>query len=347
MVTTLLREASLRRGDRAWLAGLIGVSSRTLATWERRDASASGPGRPPHTERARWRALAAVARQCRVDGQTAGWRELDDKLPEIPTRLVQSSLGWIKARRRRRRERHRAAQRVHVEVLKRDVLWSQDSTHLGRCERRAVNAEVIKEVGTMKTLDLAVSTRATCSADVIAMLERLYRRGRLPLVWSTDNGSWYCSREIEEWLADHWVVHLLSLPHTPQHNGWVERCHGELKGESGLGRKVVLGSLQEAEERLLAARERLDECRLRARLGARTAAEIDRTRPSWEGLVDRRVFYADACRAQQHAALGTTGARARRRAEREAVWRTLERYRLVTRTRGGAPLPSPEAEGIS
>jgi transposase InsO family protein len=347
VVTRQLQEASLRRGDREWLAKLLGRSTRTLRSWEQRDASAVGPGRPAHSQAARWRALRAVARQWKVDGRTTGWREISDQLPELPTRLVQQSVRRIKARRRRDAERHRQAQRVHVEVLKRDVLWSQDGTHLGRCAGRAVNAEVIKEVGSMRTLDLRVWPRATRSADVIAMLEGLYRRGRLPLVWSTDNGSWYCSAEVEQWLADHCVVHLLSLPHTPQHNAWVERCHGELKAEADLGKGVVLDSVAEACQRILAARKRLDECRLRARLGARTAVDVDSTLASWEGAVDRRSFYADACCAREAAALGITGARARRLAERHAIWRTLESYGLVKRTRGGAPLPSREAEAIS
>jgi transposase InsO family protein len=179
------------------------------------------------------------------------------------------------------------------------------------------------------------------------MLKALEARGRLPLVWSTDNGSCYCSADVEAWLAERRVVHLRSLPHTPQHNAWVERCHGELKAESGLGRGVVLESVQEAETRLLAARERLDGHRLRSRLGARTAVDVDSTLESWEGAVDRRSFYAAVCSAREQAVLGVIGARARRRAEREAVFTTLELYGLVTRTRGGAPLPSPKAEGIS
>jgi hypothetical protein len=210
-----------------------------------------------------------------------------------------------------------------------------------------VSAEAVKDVATMRTLDLPVSSRATSGADVIAMLKALEARGRLPLVWSTDNGSCYCGADVETWLAEHRVVHLLSLPYTPQHNAWVERCHGELKAEACLGQGVVLDSVQEAEARLLAARERLDGHRLRSRLGARTAVDVDSTLESWEGAVDRRSFYAAVCSAREQAVLGVIGARARRRAEREAVFTTLELYGLVTRTRGGAPLPFPKAEGIS
>jgi len=109
----------------------------------------------------------------------------------------------------------------------------------------------------------------------------------------------------------------------------------------------TFGAAQEAEQRLLAARELLDEHRLRARLGARTAAEIDRILPSWEGVLDWRAFNDAVCRAREHAVLGTVGARARRLAEREATWRVLEDYGLVRRTGGGAPLPSCEADGIT
>lgn len=348
-MTALLRETGqeLGPGDRRWLAGLALRSTRTLRGWEHDGAPPRRAGRPTHTPRERWRALRAVARQWRREGRSAGWRVIAGRLPSIPTRLVQTSLAALKARDRQREERRRAALRQHVEVLRRDVLWSQDGTHLGRWLGRGVNAEVVREAATCKTLDLWVLPRATTSEDVIALLEGLLAQGRLPLVLSTDNGSCYCSAEVEAWLAAHWVVHLRSLPHTPQHNAWVERSHRELKAESELGQGVVLSSVEEAERRLLAARELLDEHRLRARLGARTAAEIDRSLPSWEGVLDRRAFYDAVCRAREHAVLGTVGARARRQAEREATWRTLERYGLVRRTRGGAPLPAREAEGIS
>jgi len=348
-MTELLKEKGrdLGPGDRAWLAVLAGRSTRTLRGWEHDRSPPRRTGRPNHTAGQRWRALRAVARQRRCEGRSAGWRIIAARLPSIPTRLVQTSLGALKARDRQREERRRAAQRQHVDILARDVLWSQDTTHLGRWLGRGVNAEVVREAASSKSLDLWVLPRATTSADVIALLEGLLQQGRLPLVLSTDNGSCYCSAEVEAWLAEHGVIHLRSLPHTPQHNAWVERGHRELKAESGLGKGVVLSSVEEAERRILQAREHLDEYRLRARLGARTAAEIDRSLPSWEGVLDRRAFYDAVCRAREHAVLGKVGARARRLAQREATWRVLESYELVRRTRGGAPLPAREAEGIS
>jgi len=344
----LLREEDrLRRGDGEWLSGLSGVSERTLRSWRGQDGSVVGPGRPGHSVADERAALWAVARQWRVEGPTAGWRPLDDKLPQTPTRLVQAGLSRLKRRSRRRQERRRRAQRVHVEVLHRDVLWSQDGTHLGRCRRRPVNAEVVREVASGRTLDASVRDRAPRDADIRAQLQTLADQGRLPLVWATDNGSWYRSGAMRAWLAAQGVLDLPNRPHTAQDNPWAERGHRELKAEAGLGRGVVLDSVEEAVVRLAVARERLDEYRLRPRLGARTAAAVDSTLPSWEGLVDRRAFYAAACRAREDAVLGLTDARARRTAERQAIWRTLESFGLVRRTRGGAPLPPQQAEGIS
>jgi hypothetical protein len=127
----------------------------------------------------------------------------------------------------------------------------------------------------------------------------------------------------------------------------IERAFGELKAEAGLGAGVVLDSPDEALARLLDARRRLEEHRPRACLGGRTAADVDRMLPSWEAAVDRGAFYAAACQARDEALRDVTGARARRRAAREATLSTLERFGLAYRTRGGARLPAAKAEGIS
>ena len=346
-VTDLLRETRLHRGERAGLAERVGRDVRTLWDGERRDASACGPGHPAHSRQARWHALRRVERERREQGQDVGWRPLDKALPEVPTRLIQALLPRCKALGRRRHAAHLSAQRVHVEILKKDVLQSQDTTHVGTAEGHRLWSEVVEDVASMKTLDAPVRARATTADDVIAQLEALLAAGRLPLVWATDNGSPYTAEKTERWLAAHHVVHLLSLPHTPQHNAWVERKHRDVKALSGLGRGVVLDSVEEAARRWAAAVAQLDGHRLRSRLGCRTADEIDRSLPSWEGVIDRRKLYAEVCHARKHAVLGLCGARARRRAEREATWCVLERYGLVRRTRGGAPLTSPGAEGIS
>jgi len=69
--------------------------------------------------------------------------------------------------------------------------------------------------------------------------------------------------------------------------------------------------------------------------------------PRWYALVDRETFYAAARSAIDAAVLGCSTARARRTAEREAIYQTMERFELISRTRGGAPLQAEKREGVS
>jgi hypothetical protein len=117
-------------------------------------------------------------------------------------------------------------------------------------------------------------------------------RGGLPLVLVTDNGPVYVCATVEDWLAEHGVTHLLSLPHTPRHNPWVERANGELKAETGLGRGVILNDDAEVRARVEAARCRLDAVRLRASLGFRTAAAADAGLTGWYDVSTREHFLA-------------------------------------------------------
>jgi len=88
---------------------------------------------------------------------------------------------------------------------------------------------------------------------------------------------------------------------------------------------------------------RLNAQRMRPSRGGYTADELDRMLPRAEDLVDRARFYDSACAAIERAVPGIDNARARWRAEREAVWRTLEEFGLVTRTRGRRPAAAIKA----
>jgi transposase InsO family protein len=160
-------------------------------------------------------------------------------------------------------------------------------------------------------------------------------RGALPLVLATDNGSIYTRKDVETWLVGHGVVHLLSLPHTPQHNAWVERTNRELKEETDLGRGGVVKSADEVRERVETARRRLDDVRMRARLNHRTAATADAAAATWYDRTTRERFYATVCRRIDEALQGLESDRARRKARREVVHASLEELGLIKRTRGG------------
>lgn len=91
----------------------------------------------------------------------------------------------------------------------------------------------------------------------------------------------------------------------------------------------------------------LDEETPRHELDGLTPAEIDSIAPCAHDHVGRAGFYRDVCQELERAALAPTRPRARRMQEREIIWSALERHGLVNRTRGGCPIPTDKAEGIS
>ena len=82
--------------------------------------------------------------------------------------------------------------------------------------------------------------------------------------------------------------------------------------------------------------------RLRATRGWRTATELDALLVRADALVERVRFYREARAAMRRAVQGLTTARARRKAERAAIWSVLERYGLARVRR-----PEPPELGAS
>jgi hypothetical protein len=260
---------------------------------------------------------------------------------------------------------HRERQRVRVAVHARDVLWSEDGTHLGRdAHGRKVEALAVKDVATTSAIEHSIGGAAT-GADVLALLVRAKLvRGRLPLVLARDNGPANKNELVCSYLRAERVIVLWNVPHTPEHNAWIESQHGELKLEveaSGAqwmgiadasqgrrslaeaGPKSETGHRAECVARVL----RVLNARVRPSRGGRSASQLDTLLDCVEDLVNRDRFYEAACTAIHKAVLGIENPRARRRAEREAIWCTLEELGLVTRTRGTRPAQCAKAERLS
>ena len=332
----LRRMGGLRHGERKRFAELMDVTPKSLKNWEKAAPGGEIPlGRRPHTPEAHRGALKPVLRELKRQ-QWPGWREVDQALPEIPTRLVQRCVTLWKARRRKQAAAHRKTYRSSVRVLARNAVLAQDGTHLGRIAGKPVEAQVVKDPATLKTVQIAVGAPAT-SQDVLEHLQELERTRSLPLVWQTDNGSIYCAEEVQAYLRAKRVVHLRNLPHTPQHNAAMERQIGELKRASGLGKGTLLVSVEAAAGRLKGASSALDARRLRASRGWKTACELD------DGLVpgynvDRTRFYEAVQERIRQAVKGACSARQARLLEREAVYAVLESFGLVSRHRGGRPV---------
>lgn len=316
---------------------------RTLENWQRGDREPSvAPGRPAHSARLRRHALFAVARELRRQGQETGWRGIHGALGlAIPVRLVQSSIGALKKRRRARVETARARRRVHVRVLARDAIWSADGTHMGWREGIKIEGQLIRDAGSARIVQMTLGAPA-CGEDVVRILELArIERGELPLVLATDNGPAYRSQVLEEYLRRHRVVHLRNLPRTPQHNAWAERAIGEIKRdcrwEAGQGIPALAAALEES-------RRRLDHHRLRASRGYRTAAACDFAMERGYDLVRREDFYESVQQALCKARRRPQGERKTRLAQREAVFVTLEKFGLVERSRGGVPAQARQGE---
>jgi len=344
----MLSRGRLWPGDRGFLAGAFQVTVRTLENWRRQAKAPPNPaGRPPHTQE-RWRSgRAKVARSWRAQGRTVGWRKVYHALGgELSTYMVQVLLGIVKARRRRNARRRIERRRTSMRVHSPDAIWSVDATHLGRIEGRSVEGVTVKDVSTQKLLAVVAGPAATGS-DLVRVLELARsERGATPLVVATDNGGGFGSEELDRHLERERIVHLINLPRTPQHNAWVEEAHGELKEEGDLGKGVRLKSLQHAAGILRERVVRLNGVRLRAAHGYRTADAMDAGMRPWYGRVRRERFYADACAAQERAVVGIENARARRMAEREAIFRTMEEVGLLSRTRSASLRAASNPKGF-
>lgn len=266
---------------------------------------------------------------------------------DFPVRLLQWATGRWKWHHARHAQRHRARTRVRVKVHAPDVIWGMDATQLGRTpEGAAVDGQVIRDSATRRTLDLTVGPPPS-TGDVVDLLERARKSsGVLPLVLATDNGPIYTSAQLEEYLRRHQVIHLTNLEHTPQHNGFTERGIGELKDLAELDGSAVLSDLSDARKRMGRAWMYLDHIHARPMLGFRTAAECYQDPTARDTMPDRDLFYRSACDALDVASRAPDN-RARRRARREAIYATLERFELITRTRGGVPFSAVMCEGIT
>jgi len=222
---------------------------------------------------------------------------------------------------------------MKIDVLGSDVIWVEDSTHLGRIGKKGVMGEVVKDRGTLANVAVVVGETMK-GRDVVEILEVKKGEGRLPLVWATDNGSAYKSGEVSSFCRREKMIHLFSRPHTPQDNASAERVIGELKAESGLGKGVVLRAEQEAALRLTQVIHLLEH-RPRASKGYQTAVQLENSLLKGPQMVGREQFYAEACRNVEKAIQGGGTTRQRRQNERMAIYQTLEKFQLIKVTRGG------------
>jgi hypothetical protein len=371
-VTDWIETKVLRHGELRRLAACMGIRPRTLRAW--RAAARAGSavrriGRPPRSACEAQRAVPLVraAFEELAVGHD-GWRSvavaLERRGQRVPIRLVQELVRTLKLERAQREATRISANRVHVEVLARDALWGVDSTLVGRTAEGEIHALTVRDLCVRRVLSISVGPPPT-GHDVVRQLDCTARaRGGNPLAVLLDNGGANRALEVAEYLAAEEVAVIWNLPYTPEHNAWTERGIGDVKAGAGLlklqrraadvARRSVsssqTGFAEQAKDlfvRLVDAWVRLDQYTPRADFLGLTPEELDRIAPRAEAHVRRARFYADVCSALETARAAHAAPRARRMAEREAVWCALERAGLVTRVRGGGKVPAFKAEGVS
>jgi transposase InsO family protein len=326
-----------RRVKLAAVARSLDVDIRTLRNWKQQAREAKPKrklGRPASSLSVRQAALWCVGRELRKQGYP-GWRAVAFALKgRVPTRLVQSYVSQFKQKRKERKARRLAKNRIRVEVLARDVIWGQDGTHVGRCNAHAVESQVIRDRGSGSFVGVGTGRMADHQTVIELLKKSALARGGLPWVLARDNGSMYAHEAVSRYLEEQKVIVLRSLPRTPQHNGATERAIRELKEAAELGKGVRIHDPREVALSVERMALRLNANRIRPSKGFKTADELDDTLPAGT-ICDRDLFYQQCRKTMERAVQGAHTQREARMAEREAVWLTLEKFGMIKRRRGG------------
>lgn len=329
------------------------MSLRTLWNWEHIAEDQRRPvGRPPHSFWAFKKCLYAVARALRSLGYHIGeWALVKLLGAEHSRTLIRRALSALKARRKKRKKSIVKKQRLTIEPLERDVLWSLDATHMGRCRGKSMQAQLVVDPFSINEITLSFGL-APITEDAVKIMEEAKRvRGQYPLVLVTDNGTQYTSKKFERFLKLKGVQHLVNLPYTPQHNSWVERENRELKEQLSelLSQEECSGerpvSVPRLVEALACARQR-NNCARRWKRGRRTAEECDRESRVCYDRELRMKLAEQVRRTIAKTTDATCTARQRRQQERMSILVTLENGGWIRLTRGSKPEPWPLSETI-
>ncbi len=299
------------------------VTERTLRNWQsqslRDELVKPGPVAKVVTLSERLK----VAREWKRQGYPGSRPVVNGLKGKVRVRVVRWMVAELKQRQKKRHEAVQSAVRVRVKVKRTGTVATMD----GATVRKGEDHIVYRDRGSL-SVESRVCNGNLQSADTLVVLENLKVRKRLPLVMCSDNGPQFCSKSVRQFFEKNMIVHLRNLPYVPEHNG---SCENAVKEFKGLIKEKVAPDK---------ANKILTECRRRQQLNYRTSAEFERENFHEHTIQERKNFYEAAKGAIKVAQLGTVSEYERRKAEREAIFRTMERFELITRTRGGLPYPS-------
>lgn len=295
------------------LARALEITPRTLRNWSKKTAPESFPklGRPAHDERAHRNAFWCVGREYVRQGGCS-WRSTAHALGgSIPIRLIQTYTRLFKSCEKRHERRRILLHRQQVEVLAKNALWVQDGAQVGRNQDgKPIESQVVKDRGSLVTVGIRTGEPAR-GRDAVALLDQIKKTRGLPLVLGSDNGSPYICRETEAYLKHEQVIHLKSLPRTPQHNGAAEVGIGELKRCAKLNAAWIT-TPEIAHRAAVKAANLINKNRLRQSKGFKTATILDETMVVGYHQVERGRFYEECSKRIQESQLGKISWREKR-----------------------------------
>jgi len=309
------------RGSQKLISEMLKVTTRTLRSWKSKCHK-------PKKKRGRKRIgvtlteMLTIAREWKRQG-SPGSRPIIQALPKMRVKVIQNLISELKERKKKRYENKRMEVRTSVVVHQVSALGVMDAASMIRGEEFIV----YRNRGSLQMMTEECAQGATQSSDTIGFLEGLKQKGQLPLVVGTDNGSPFCADSVETFLQDNKVVHLKSLPRVPQHNGSAENAVLELKA-------LLLDGISAAD-----ACDILNKNRLREKLGWQTSDAVNQNKFKPVTEDERTIFYNSARTAIDLAMKDKKSACEKRKAEREAIFQTLESFSLITRTQGRSTHP--------
>lgn len=217
-----INEAGRRSFNLHDVSRALGCSERTIRNWCRQaEKDVPKMGRPSRSPEELKEAREIVFKEMHLQG-SPGWRPISAALNgKVTVRLVQKFVAEYKLDQKKKRNPKR------MEVAGKNVIWSMDGA-ITKDESKVEN-QVIKDRGTKCWVGFKSNPDASKAADVIEAIDESIRLNGYPLVLATDNGAAYTNKVVRRHLRKLKIIHMKSLPRTPQHNGAVEVGIRELR----------------------------------------------------------------------------------------------------------------------
>jgi len=208
-------------------AGHVGLSARTLWTWEQgwkmNQLHAEARGRP--AQRADRETRDGVMAIFQLMGPGVGLAVLQEFFPTAARRELEDL-------QRKYREAHLKKSRVWVYALRWQrvgAIWAMDYTQPpAAVDGMYPSILVVRDLASGMQL-MALPVAAETAEETLAALHSLFLEHGRPLVIKSDNGSSFIAGSIEHFLEQNNISHLLSPPRLPSYNGACEAGIGSLK----------------------------------------------------------------------------------------------------------------------